>query len=59
LFLCCFCFVVAPFISVFCFFMTYSASCCCHYKLTDPRNMCMCVCFFVMDLAVYVMALPN
>jgi hypothetical protein len=32
LFLCCFCSVVAAFICMFCFFMTYSTSYCCHYE---------------------------
>jgi hypothetical protein len=36
LFLFCFCFVVAiAFICIFCIFMPYSTSYCCHYKLTD------------------------
>jgi hypothetical protein len=38
LFLCCFSFVVAAFICMYCIFMTYSTSCCCHYKLMDPWN---------------------
>jgi hypothetical protein len=41
LLLCCICFVFAAFIFMFCIFMTYSTSCCCHYKLTDPCNVCM------------------
>jgi hypothetical protein len=40
LFLCCFCFVVAAFICMFCIFMTYSTSYCCCYKLIDPWNVC-------------------
>jgi ABC-type transport system involved in multi-copper enzyme maturation permease subunit len=43
LFLCCFCFVVAAFICMFCSFMTYSTSYCCHYELKDPRCVCVCV----------------
>jgi len=39
-----FCFVVVAFICMFCIFMTYSISYCCHYKLMDPWNMCVCVC---------------
>jgi hypothetical protein len=33
-----FCFVVAAFV---CVFMTYSTSCCCHYKHMDPGYVCM------------------
>jgi hypothetical protein len=42
--LCCFCFVVAAFICMFCIFMTYSTSCCGHYKLMDPWAVCTYVC---------------
>jgi len=41
--LCCVCFVVPIFICIFCIFMTYSTSYCCHYELTDPWK---CVCVF-------------
>jgi hypothetical protein len=49
LFLCCVCFVVATFICMFCIFITYSTSYCCHYKLMDPHvcacaHMRVCVC---------------
>jgi hypothetical protein len=44
LFLCCFCLVVDAFICMFCIFMTYSTSCCCHYKLKDPWNVRIYVC---------------
>jgi hypothetical protein len=39
----CFCVVfVAAFINMFCTFMTYSTSYCCHYKLMDAwTNVCM------------------
>jgi hypothetical protein len=36
--LCYFCFVLSAFICIFCIFMTYSTSYCCHYKLKDPWN---------------------
>jgi hypothetical protein len=36
--LCCFCFVVAAFICMFCIFMTYSTSYCCH-KLKYSWNL--------------------
>jgi hypothetical protein len=41
------CFVVAAFICMFCIFMTYSTSCCCHYGLIDPWNVCMYVCIYL------------
>jgi len=41
LFLCCFCFVVAAFICMFCIFTTYSTSYCWFYELMGPRNVCM------------------
>jgi hypothetical protein len=41
--LCYFSFVLSAFICVLCTFMTYSTSYCCHYKLTDPWNVCMCL----------------
>jgi acetolactate synthase regulatory subunit len=46
LFLCCFCFVVSAFICMFCIFMIYSTSCCCHYKLKG-MDACVCVCVCV------------
>jgi hypothetical protein len=36
----CFCFVVAAVLCMFCIFMTYFTSYCCHYELRDPWNEC-------------------
>jgi len=52
LFLCCFYFVLAVFICMFCIFMTYFKPCCCHYKLTDPWYVCMYVVFLKLLHAV-------
>jgi hypothetical protein len=41
--LCCFCFVLSAFACMLCIFMTYSTSYCCHYKLKDPWNVCVCI----------------
>jgi hypothetical protein len=41
--LCCFCFVLSAFICMLCIFMTYSTSCCCHYKHKDTWNVRVCI----------------
>jgi hypothetical protein len=40
---CCSCLILSAFICTLCIFTTYSASYCCHYKLKDPWNVCVCV----------------
>jgi hypothetical protein len=35
-------------------FMTYSTSCCCHYKLKDPWNVCMYVCMYVCIIIIII-----